>query len=137
MTAIFSQTRRSPIKSYIHINIKNYKKTDAQMKEVQNRLDHLLKQIPYNSCISLDFDYKNKTFYGKLKVVSVGKTFFSTEEGVLLPVLTNSLCKKVQKQVKKWKKSRSLDEITGVVSLNPSYQAGVLSLEEADYKKSA
>ena len=106
----------------INIKIRNYKENDEQLKEIYNKLDRLLKQIPYNSCVTLDCDYKNKSFQGKLKINSTGKSFFSTDEDILLTPLTASLCKKVKKQVRKWKKSRTLEEITGITNLNNETQ---------------
>ena len=101
----------------INIKIHNYKENKQQLRDIYSKLDALLKQIPYNSCITLDCSYKNKSFYGKLKVSAIGKSFFSTDEDILLAPLAASLCKKVQKQVKKWKKSRTLEEITGITDL--------------------
>ena len=92
----------------INIKIHNYKENQHQLKEIYSKLDHLLKRIPYNSRVTLDYSYKNKSFYGKLKVDSAGKSFFSTDEDILLTPLTVSLCKKVQKQVKRWKKNQNL-----------------------------
>ncbi|MDE0092073.1 MAG: hypothetical protein OXN83_02165 [Oligoflexia bacterium] len=106
----------------INIRIHNYKENKRQLKDIHNKLDFLLKQIPYNSRINLDCSYKNKSFYGKLKVDAMGKCFFSTDEDILLTPLTASLCKKIQKQVKKWKKARTPEEITGIINLNKEAQ---------------
>ena len=103
----------------INIKIHNYKENERQIKDIENKLDFLLRQIPCNSRVSLDFHYKDKFFHGKLKVDTMGKTFFSTDKGMLLSTLTSSLCKKTQKQVMKWKKSRTIEEITGVIPLKP------------------
>jgi len=104
--------------SHTTINFKDYRKTDNQLKKLRQKLDLLIKQIPCNSRVTLDFDYKDNKFYGKLKVDLIQKSFFSTDEGILLENLTHSLCKKALKQVMKWKKSRSLEEITGIIPLN-------------------
>ena len=114
----------------INIKIHNYKENQQQVKEIHSKLDHLLRRIPYNSRVTLDYNYKNKSFYGKLKVDSVGKSFISTAEDILLTPLTVSLCKKVQKQVKRWKKTRTLEEITGVINLSGENQSKISS-----YKK--
>ena len=102
----------------ISIKIHNYKESQQQLKDIYNRLDHLLQRIPYNSRVTLDYSYKNKSFYGKLKVDSAGKSFISSSEDILLTPLTVSLCKKVQKQVKRWKKTRTLEEITGIIKIS-------------------
>ena len=101
----------------INIKIHNYKESRQQLKDIHNKLEQLLRQVPYNSRVTLDYVYKNKSFYGKLKVDSAGKSFFSTDEDVLLNPLTASLCKKIQKQAQKWKKTRTLEDITGVIKL--------------------
>lgn len=115
--------------SHISINFNNYKKTKKQVKNIHQKLDFLMKQIPCNSRVTLDFNYKDKVFYGKLRVDLIKKSFFSSDEGTLLESLTHSLCKKAHKQVMKWKKARTLEEITGIIALNhedsflnPSYK---------------
>ena len=101
----------------LNIKIHNYEENKKQIRYIENKMDFLLKQIPCNSRVSLDFHYKDKLFYGKLKVDIMGKTFFSTDKGLLLNTLTGSLCKKIHKQIMKWKKSRTVEEITGVIAL--------------------
>ena len=96
------------------IKIQGYKHNEKPIKEIKKKMNFLLKQIPCDSRVHLDFEYKEKTFYGKLKVEAVGKTFIANDESALLNLLTSSLCKKVQKQIMKWKQSRTLEEITGV-----------------------
>ncbi len=107
-----------------HISLKahNYKYSEKQGKTIKNKLEFLSKQIPCNSRIFLDFEYKDKAFSGKLMVNFNGKSFFSTDKDEMLASLTGSLCKKIQKQVMKWKKSRTLEEITGIIALKPSAQ---------------
>jgi len=104
--------------SHVTIRFNGYKKTNDQVKSINEKLDFLIKQIPCNSHVTLDFHYKDNKFYGKLKVDLMQKNFISSDENLLLGRLTHSLCKKTLKQVMKWKKSRTLDEITGIISLN-------------------
>ena len=104
----------------VNLKMHNYKYSEKQGKEIKNKLEFLLRQIPCDSRVLLDFDYKDKVFYGKLKVEFHGKSFFSKGKDVILAPLTGSLCKKVQKQVIKWKKSRTVEEITGIVTIKPS-----------------
>ena len=104
----------------VNLQIYNYKYSEKQSKEVENKLECLIKQIPCNSRVFLEFDYKNKTFFGKLKVDFDGKSFFAKAEDIMMTSLTGSLCKKVQKQIMKWKQSRTVEEITGVIALSPS-----------------
>ena len=101
----------------INIKIRGYQHDDKPIKAIQRKMQVLLKQIPFNSRVHLDFEYKEKTFYGKLKVEAVGKTFIATDKAGMLDSLTSSLCKKAQKQIMRWKKSRTLEEITGVTDL--------------------
>jgi len=119
----------------INLKVHNYKCSEKQGKEIKNKLEFLLKQIPCNSRILLDFEYKDKIFRGKLKVKFNGKSFFSTDEDMMLTPLTSSLCKKVQKQVMKWKKSRTVEEITGVISLHPSGQTKKNTADLHTYRK--
>ena len=102
---------------HISINFNDYKRTEGQMKSIHQKLDFLMKQIPCDSRVTLDFSYKEKVFYGKIKVDFLRKSFFASDEGPFLERLTHSLCKKTQKQVMKWKKSRTLEEITGIITL--------------------
>ena len=119
----------------VNLKVRNYKCSEKQDKEIKNKLELLLKQIPCNSRILLDFEYKDKVFHGKLKVKFNGKSFFSTDEDMMLTPLTSSLCKKVQKQVMKWKKSRTVEEITGVIALHPSNQIKKNSINSNTYRK--
>ena len=102
----------------VNLQVHNYKCNEKQNREIESKLEFLIKQIPCSSRVLLDFDYKDKVFYGKLKVDFNGKSFFSKGRDVLLAPLTSSLCKKLQKQVMKWKKSRTIEEITGVIALS-------------------
>ena len=115
--------------SNVSINFNNYNKTEEQFKRLHQKLEPLMRQIPCDSRVTLDFEYKKKVFYGKLKVELSKKVLFSKDESVLLENLTHSLCKKACKQVMKWKKSRTFEEITGIIEINkleasasPGYQ---------------
>ena len=101
----------------INIKMKGYKHDDKVVKTIKKKMHFLLKQIPFDSRVHLDFEYKEKIFYGKLKVEAVGKTFVAKDKGGVLDSLTSSLCKKAQKQIMRWKKSRTLEEITGITDL--------------------
>lgn len=103
----------------VNFKIRNYELSDEQNKQIKNKLEFLFKQIPFKSCVSLDFEYKNKVFYGKLKVDFNGKSFFAKDDATTIAPLTAMLCKKVLKQVMKWKKSRTTEEITGIIALDP------------------
>ena len=119
-----------------NINLKshNYQFTDRQIKEIHNKMDFLFKQIPFDSRVSLDFDYKDKVFYGKLKVDFYGKIFVSKGSSHLLGSLTAVLCKKTIKQVMKWKKTRTIEEITGIIAFEHPRKMGKTS-DFSAYKK--
>ena len=102
----------------VSLKVNNCKYDKEQGKEIKNKLEFLLRQIPYDSRVFLDLQHKNKVFYGKLKVNFNGKSFFATDKDAILTSLIGSICKKVKKQVMKWKKSRTVEEITGVTDLN-------------------
>ena len=104
----------------ISFQIHNYKINLKQNRDVEGKLDFLLKQIPCNSRIFFNVEYKGDIFYGKLKIRFDGKDFFAKDVSPLISSLTNSLIKKVQKQIMKWKKSRTSDEITGIIAISPS-----------------
>ncbi len=106
----------------INLKIHNYRHSEQQNKQIKNKMEILLKQIPCDSRVLLNFDYKNKVFHGYLKVDCDGRTFFSADQNALLAPLAGALCKKVQKQVMKWKKTRTIEEITGVIALKPPHR---------------
>ena len=118
----------------VDIKVRNYTCTEKQNKNIKNKLEFLLRQVPCASYVSLELEYKDKAFYGKLKVNFNGKSFFATDEALMLAPLTSSLCKKVQKQVMKWKKTRTVEEITGVTVINLPAETDI-PLEPSFYKK--
>ena len=111
----------------------NYKLSLHQKKEIQRKLEFFLRQVPCDSRVFLDLDYKNKIFYGKLKVDFSGKSFFSKGEDILPGSLAGSLFKKALKQVIKWKKSRTVEEITGIIAFEPRSNQAMADLSV--YKK--
>lgn len=115
----------------INIKIHNYEQSKKQSKEIGNKIEVLLKQIPCDSRVFLDFDYKNKIFYGKLRVDCHGKSFLAKDQDALLVSLTNSLCKKIQKQAMKWKTTRTVEEITGIISMEMQEPVGFSSFKKA------
>lgn len=104
----------------INWKVRNYQFNERQKKSIENKLYFLLKQVPCSARVSMDLEYKNKTFYGKLKVDCHGKHFFSTDENAVLSSLVSSLYKKMQKQVLKWKRTRTTEDITGIIPINKS-----------------
>ena len=104
----------------VNIQISNYKYDAKQRKQVERKIEFLLRQAPFNSRILLDFKYKDKVFFGKLKLDFDGNSFCASDEDAVLVSLTGRLCKKVHKQVMKWKKTRTVEDITGVIALNPA-----------------
>ena len=118
----------------VSLKVHNYKTSEKQNREIKYRLELLIKQIPYNSKVLLSFDYKDKFFYGKLTVNFDGKSFVSTDKNKILVPLTNSLSKKLQKQVMKWKKSRTAEEITGVIALGSPNKEGGWTKKESYLK---
>lgn len=115
----------------INIKIHNYKESEQQLKNIYKKLDYLLQQVPCNSRLSLDYSYKNKSFSGKLKLDFAGKSFISSSENILLTPLTASLCKKALKQVKKWKKMRTSEDLTGIIKFPTESQAEISSYKKA------
>ena len=101
----------------VNLQIHNYKCSEKQMKNIENKVEMFIRQIPYKSRVSIDFTYENDSFSGKLKVDFNGKSFFARDSSPLIAPLTGILCKKVQKQIMKWKKTRTVEEITGTITL--------------------
>lgn len=101
----------------VNLQIHNYKCNEKQMKNLEHKIDMFIRQIPYKSRVSIDFTYANNSFSGKLKVDFNGKSFFAKDSSSLITPLAGILCKKVQKQIMKWKKTRTVEEITGVTLL--------------------
>ena len=116
------------------ISIRNYQSNRKQMKAIENKLESLMRQLPCNSRLLLDFEYKKGVFYGKLRAELEGKSFFAGAEDEVLHSLTSSLCKKTQKQIMKWKKSRTAEEITGIIALKPHFKEEK-EWHESIYKK--
>ena len=102
----------------VHIQIRNYQYNDRQIRKIERKMEFLQKRIPCNSRVLLDFEYENKLFSGKLKLDFDGNSFCATDRHAVLGPLTGQLCKKAHKQVMKWKKSRTVEDITGIIPLN-------------------
>ena len=119
----------------VSISIHNYQYSQKQIKSIENKLESLIRQIPCNSRLILDFKYRHGVFYGKLKTELEGKSFFATDEAEILLSLTSSLCKKTQKQIMKWKKSRTVEEITGIIPLKPYFEEKREWMEPSNLKK--
>lgn len=114
----------------VNLQIHNYNCSDKQRKNLENKIETFMRQMPYKSRVSIDFVYKNQSFSGKLKADFNGKSLFVKGSSPLLKPLLGLLCKKVQKQILKWKKTRTLEEITGIIPL-PEHKNSPLRL----YKK--
>ena len=101
----------------INLQIHNYNCTEQQKKRLENKIEMFMRQIPYNSKVSIDFLYEKNSFTGKLKVDFNGKSVFTKDSSPLITSLLGVLCKKAQKQILKWKKNRTVEEITGIMVL--------------------
>lgn len=104
------------------VKIQNYRLTPKQTSLIKDRMEFLLRQCPSNSLVSLQCDYKDKLFEGHLTVNSYRKTFYAEASEPTLEFFIKTLYKKVQKQVYRWKKARTYEDITGVIHLK-NYRA--------------
>ena len=77
-----------------------------------------MRQCPTNSLISLHCDFSDDFFEGHLAVTSFRKKFYAAAKEKTLELFIKTLYKKVQKQVYRWKKVRTYEEITGVINLD-------------------
>ncbi len=100
------------------IHSHNYKLNSKQEKTIQDTIDTLIQKVPYNSTIHMDLDYQKKLFIGKLKIVISKKIFFSHDSAETIPQLVKDLNKKIIKQIMKWKKNRTKQDLTGIINLS-------------------
>ena len=101
-----------------NVKIKNYHLNRKQTALIKNKMEFLLRQCPMNSLISLHCDYTDDFFEGHLAVISFRKKFYAAAKEKTLELFMKTLYKKVQKQVYRWKKVRTYEEITGVIDLD-------------------
>lgn len=85
-----------------------------QKKNIEDTVAKLVRQAPYDSCINVDLEYKNKSFVGKISIKTTHKIFFAKDNNETVQSLMKSLHKKMQKQLSKWKRLRTQEEITGL-----------------------
>ena len=85
---------------------------------IKNKMESLVRQCPSNSLISLQCHYTDKYFEGHLSVTSTKKKFYAETKEETFEIFVKNLCKKMQKQVYRWKKTRTYEEITGVINLD-------------------
>ena len=96
----------------------NFLLAAKQKTTVYHIMHSLVSQAPVYSQIELNLYYENEgEFSGKLHIFSGKKSFYVTGEGPTVNSLVKNMYKKIQKQLMRWKKSRSRDEITGVFQL--------------------
>lgn len=90
----------------------------AQKTTICHIMNSLVSRAPVCSQIELNLHYENGgSFSGKLRIFSGKKSFYVTGEGLTVNSLVKNMYKKIQKQLMRWKKSRSRDEVTGVFQL--------------------
>ena len=99
------------------VKIQNYRLNPKQTALIKEKMEFLLRQCPSNSLISFQCDYTNEVFSGHLTVNSYRKTFYAEADEPIFELFVKTLYKKVQTQVYRWKKSRTYEEITGVIQL--------------------
>ena len=97
----------------------NFPLTHTQKTSVCHIMNSLVSRAPVYSQIELNLCYESQgSFSGKLHIFSGRKSFYVAGEGATLNSLVKSLYKKIRKQLMRWKKSRSRDDITGVFRLS-------------------
>ena len=108
------------------VTIKNYRINPEQKAFIREKIDFLARRCPSNALISLAGDWTDKGFTGRLSVTSGRKNFYAAAEEQTLKLFIKSLCKKTLQQVRRWKKIRTYEEITGIINLN-DYRTGLLA----------
>ena len=101
-----------------NIKITNYQVNPKQTTFLKNKMESLICQCPSNSLISLQGHYTDQHFEGHLSVTSTKKKFYAETKEETFELFLKSLCKKMQKQVYRWKKTRTYEEITGIINLD-------------------
>lgn len=101
-----------------NINLKDYQINSKQTFLIKKKLESLVRQCPSNALISLQGHYTDKQFEGHLSVTSTRKAFYAEAKEETFELFLKSLCKKMQKQVYRWKKNRTYEEITGIINLD-------------------
>lgn len=118
-----------------NIKIKNYRLNQKQTFLIKDKIEFLLRQCPSNSLITLHCDYVDEFFEGHLSVTSSRKNFYSAAREKTLKLFMKSLYKKTQKQVYRWKKARTYEEITGVIHLENYRSAKDTTVKNKDNKR--
>ena len=85
--------------------------------EAKEQLDRLLRYVPCESICRLKISKSFRGFKGVLKVSSRDKIFLVEEKSSSIANLQKILFHQMTTQLDQWKKERSIDEITGVISL--------------------
>ena len=101
-----------------NIKITNYHANPKQTMFIKNKIESLIYQCPSNSLISLQGHYMDKYFEGNMSVTSTRKKFYAEAKEETFELFIKSLCKKMQKQVYRWKKTRTYGEITGIINMD-------------------
>ena len=106
------------------VKIKNYRINPEQKAFISEKIDFLARRCPSNALISLAGAWTDNGFTGRLSVTSGRKNFYASAEEQTLRLFIKSLCKKTLQQVRRWKKVRTYEDITGVINLN-DYRTGL------------
>ena len=106
------------------VKIKNYRINPEQKAFISEKMDFLARRCPSNALIALSGDWTDNGFRGRLSVTSGRKNFYAAAEEQTLKLFIKSLCKKTLHQVRRWKKVRTYEEITGIINLD-DYRTGL------------
>ncbi len=84
----------------------------------KENIDSLLLSAPSESMCRLNISSEGERYKGVLQVCSAERQFHIEEYALTISVLQRLLFKRMYKKLDQWKKERSIDEITGVISLH-------------------
>lgn len=99
------------------IQFNEYSEKEEFLKAKEN-IDILLRSSPSESICRLNVSCEGRTYKGILQVCSGEKKFQIEEVAISVNDLQKILFQKMHKTLDQWKKGRSIDEITGLISLN-------------------
>lgn len=86
--------------------------------KAKDSIDVLLRSAPSESVCRFNVKAVEGGFQGTLQICSAENQFKLNHEASTVSELQQTLFKKMHQDLNQWKKERSVDEITGVISLN-------------------
>ena len=100
-----------------NIYFKDIPSSKKDLISAKDNLDQLLRRAPCGSICRLKITKSFLGFKGVLTITSKDKNFLVEKTKKSLAALQEELFQDISEKLAAWKKERSIDEITGVISL--------------------